>query len=278
MAPLNLVKDGDFSDLFGVRVTGRGPQLNSIQAEDGIEGNPVRGTAQSFRPSYSPAAIPKHPPVHLAKTELCGAEVLAREADSGEPLLIRHRLGKGEAYLLCTDEFPGSSWLSRFMTELVRGLSEAVPCPVGLDDPSGDVYYTVREEPETGLTRVHLLNTDWTEAGNERRCVLRLGDQECAVTVKEGRLSEVVWLDGLAIGVEDEDVYAESVSVSGGIYVIKLHGFGRGELLVRVLGDKHLATTVFRGEPVETTTREGWTAIGVDFGRRSTGECSISVG
>ena len=98
------------------------------------------------------------------------------------------------------------------------------------------------------------------------------------MTVKEGRLSEVVWLDGLAIGVEDEDVYAESVSVSGGIYVIKLHGFGRGELLVRVLGDKHLATTVFRGEPVETTTREGWTAIGVDFGRRSTGECSISVG
>ena len=59
------------------------------------------------------------------------------------------------------------------MTEVVAGLAKNNPRDVELEDDTGDVSYTVRTESDTGLTRIHLLNTDWSNAGNEKRCRMR---------------------------------------------------------------------------------------------------------
>merc|ERR1711964_380195 len=104
----------------------------------------------------------------MGEVELAGAEVLATDGETGAPVLVRHRIGKGEAYLLCTHEFPGNSRLVPFMKPLLRALARSIPWPVELDDLSGDVYYTLREDAQSGLQTVHLLNTDWTAPGNEK--------------------------------------------------------------------------------------------------------------
>ena len=192
MEPLNLVLEGDFSDLFGTRIKGRGGRLVRIMAEKEVADNPVAAVYQQSDKFRYPSGGPLHAPVDLADVELCGAEVLAREADSGEPILVRNRVHKGTAYLLCTFDFPGNSYLVPLMTPLIRNLSSSLDWPVELDDPSGDVYYTVRDQGD-GVMHVHLLNTDWSAAGNVKRCRLRLGNDWIEAEVAEGRLSEIVW-------------------------------------------------------------------------------------
>ena len=234
LEPLNLVHDGDFSDLFGARVKGRGGRLVRMLAEEDVAGNPVAGVYQQSDKFRYPSGGPLHAPVDLADVELCGAEVLAREADSGAPILVRNRVGKGTAYLLCTFDYPGNSYLVPLMTPLIRRLSASLDWPVALDDPSGDVYYTVRDEGN-GVRHVHLLNTDWSAAGNVKRCRLRLGGGWIEVEVAEGRLGEIVWCGNLALLVEDEKVYVDAVSVRDDGFDVAVHGYGQATLKMTLL-------------------------------------------
>ena len=268
MEPLNLLHEGDFEDLFGVRITGRGKRMSTLRFTD--------DSRAPFRPiDYPPPAAPKHAPVDLMNVELCGAEVVAVDHDSGQPVLVRHRRGKGEAYLLLTHDFPGNSWLSPFMTALVRRLATETPSSVVLNDPSGEVYYTVREEPETGLVRVHLLNTDWTQAGQERDCTLRLGDHEVRISLREGRLSEVIWTGDLAVLVEDERVFVDTVTTSATRHVLTLHGFGNPSIKVQSLEERTPARFEFEGLGLETDSSDGWSQAQVPFTERSVGNLTV---
>ena len=215
LEPLNLVRNGDFRDLFGVAVKGRGPRLGRIQGDPAVADNPVGGFFQVSTTSTPPPVVPQHPLVDLAEVELAGAEVLATDLASGAPVLVRHRVGAGEAYLLCTHEYPGNSRLVPFVKPLVRALAQTTPWPVELEDVSGDVYYTVREEAEAGVQTIHLLNTDWTAAGNEKACRLRLGDAWVELAVREGRISAVTRCGALALLVEDDKVHLEEVCGGG---------------------------------------------------------------
>lgn len=276
--PLNLLKNGDFSDLFGVKIMGRGERLSCIKTVNGVKQNPIEGVNYPFTHDASlPPVGPQHPPVYLAETQLRGAEVLAYDEKTDQPLLVRYRLGQGEAYLLLTHDFPGNSRLSGFMTDLIHGLARMVPSPVSLEDPSGDVYFTVREETKTGLTRIHLLSTDWTKSGNKRHCVLRLAENSLQLIIKEGRLSEMVWFDNLAVLIEDEKLYIEGISLSTGTYSVKLHGFGKGEILLRTLDKKPFKTILFEGKPVDVLGGEEWTTVKMNFGYRTTGKLTLRV-
>ena len=78
-----------------------------IIGEQNIADNPVKDVYQQSTKFRYPSSAPLHAPVDLADVELCGAEVLAREGESGEPILVRNKVGNGVAYLLCTYDFPG---------------------------------------------------------------------------------------------------------------------------------------------------------------------------
>ena len=103
------------------------------------------------------------------------------------------------------------------MTDLIHGLARQVEAPVELEDPSGDVYYTVRQEPDSEVTTVHLLNTDWTEARSRRGCRLRLGGEWLPLTVEEGRLSTVLSTPGLTVLVADPRLHVEPSRGGGGL-------------------------------------------------------------
>ena len=286
LEPLNLIRDGDFADLFGVRVAGRGPAVGNVAAETATRDNPLAGYAQSASFFRLPPVPPLHDPACLAEVTLAGAEVLARDAQTGKPVLVRRRLGEGEAYLLCTWAYPGNSWLKPLVDDFLRALAETVPAPVALEDGTGDVYYTARVEapdqdqkvdPDHLVYRVHLLNTDWTAAGNEKACRLRLGENRVDVKIREGRLSEIVWAGPLAFLVEDPKVHVAGLARTAGGYTAPVHGYGRAEIALRALGEHRLGAVTYRGRPVSREPDGDWTRIRFDFADRSTGDLAVEV-
>ena len=275
---LNLVREGDFSDLFGVRVVGRGGKLGRMRGETDIEDNPV-GTLLQWRTiNHQPPEGPLDPMPDLAEIELLGSEVLVRDIDSGKPVLVRKRFGMGEAYLLCTHEYPGNSYLASLVKPLVRALSKAVASAAEIEDVSGDVYYTVRSDAKSGATRLHLLNTDWSEAGNEKGCRLRLGDKWISLAVKEGQMTEVVWFEELAVMAEGPDVYIEGLERRGGNFHIKIHGHGEAELLSQFLNRPAGDTSTGEGSGTVVGNRGAWDVIHIDFHGSSVATLEISTG
>ena len=268
LEPLNLVMDGDFSELFGVKVKGRGVRFARIMGEEGIADNPVKDVSQRSAKLRYPSIGPLHAPVDLAEVELCGAEVLSREAPSGEPLLVRKKLGKGAAYLLCTHDFPGNSYLVPLVEPLLRALSLSINASVELDDPSGDVYYTVREEAN-GVIHVHLLNTDWSAAGNRKECRLRLRGEWIDVEVAEGRLSEIIWRGNVVLLIEDEKVYVESVTERDEGFEIEVHGYGEANLKMRLLDGSEIGSITFDEKEVKPAVVDSWAAVSHVFGKKS---------
>ena len=276
LQPLNLLRDGDFHDLFGVIVNGRGAPLSRIKGDPSIPGNPVGNFFQVPIWCSPPPVVPEHALVDLADVALHGAEVLATDVDSGAPVLVRHRVGKGEAYLLCTHEFPGNSRLIPFMKPLLRALAQTTPWPVELDDLSGDVYYTVREDDDAGIQTIHLLNTDWTAEGNEKPCRLRLGEAWVDLTVKEGRISVVIRLDRLVVLIEDDNAHVEAIRQESGRFAVELHGCGSAEIEVRAL-EGRVVSAAFEGVCVPLRAQDGWQVAALSFGGRSVGELTVQV-
>ena len=277
MEPLNLVLEGDFGDLFGARVRGRGGRLVRILAEQDVADNPVAEVYQQSDKFRHPSSGPLHAPVELADVELCGAEVLAREANTGEPILVRNTVREGTAYLLCTCDFPGNSNLVSLMTPLIRNLSSSLDWPVELDDPSGDVYYTVRDEGN-GVMHVHVLNTDWSAAGNVKRCRLRLGGDWIEAEVAEGRLSEIVWCGNLAVLVEDEKIHVDAVSVREEGFEIGLHGYGRATLKMALLESKEIDSITCDETRVNPVAVDSWTVVELVFGGKSVRKLRVTNG
>ena len=278
LEPLNLIRDGDYADLFGVRVAGRGAAVGNVVAETATRDNPLAGYAQSASFFRLPPVHPLHDPACLAEVMLAGAEVLARDAQTGKPVLVRRRLGQGEAYLLCTWAYPGNSWLKPLVDDFLRALAETVPAQVALEDGTGDVYYTVRvEAPDHLVHRIRLLNTDWTAAGNEKACRLRLGGNRVDVRIREGRLSEIVWAGPLVFLVEDPNVHGAGMERTAGAYTAPVHGHGRAEIAVRALGKHRLGAVTWRGRPVSLEPEAGWTRARFDFADRSTGKLAVEV-
>ena len=268
LEPLNLILDGDFSDVFGTKIKGRGGRLVRIMAEADIADNPVAEVYQQSAKFRYPSSGPMHAPVDLAEVELCGAEVLAREAQSGEPILVRNKVGKGTAYLLCSYDFPGNSQLVPLMNPLIRRLSSSIDSPVELDDPSGDVYYTVRDEGND-VMHVHLLNTDWSAAGNVKGCRLRLGGDWIEAEVDEGRLSEIIWCGNLALLVEDEKIYIDAVSVREDGFEIAVHGYGQATLKMTRLDGREIDSITFDDTQVSPVAVDSWVIVDLVFSKRS---------
>ena len=157
------------------------------------------------------------------------------------------------------------------MDPLIRALSAAVDSPVELDDPSGDVYYTVREEG-SGVRHVHLLNTDWSAAGNRKQCRLRLGGHWIEVEVAEGRLSEIIWCGNLALLVEDEKIHIDGVSVREDGFEIDVHGYRQATLKITLLDATEVGAITFADIQVTPVAGDSWVIVDLVFSKQSVGK------
>lgn len=166
--------------LCGIRVLGKGSEYCGQWNSQGKMEEPEL----SAMPSDS---AEEDGPGILAKVQLTGAEVVAWDSFTGEPMLVRNRVGKGWVYTFTLWAYPGHEKFQKFCAAWVQRLAEAARGDLWVEDTSGEVFWTLWQE-ETG-TRVLLLNTDWTAPGNEKAVTLYFGGKTKRFPVREGTLT-----------------------------------------------------------------------------------------
>lgn len=95
-----LVNNGDFSELCGVKIKGRGTRYYWALMQ---ENNPIVNSSTSWRTKYGVLCT------HLGDIEITDdIEILATDDEQFKPLLISHKYGKGEVIFLNSWEYPGA--------------------------------------------------------------------------------------------------------------------------------------------------------------------------
>lgn len=165
---IKLIKDGDFSDLFGVQILGRG--------EKKIQG--FKCLADSSLPAYRfPLWRIRTDPRFMgfftsSRVKLTTGKILSGAADHylseerelrERPLLIENRLDKGTAFLVTAWEYPGDEGLAPFAGDLIRTILQGEQADIRLL-ASDRVRYAVYDGKDSGSRKgysvVYLLNSD----------------------------------------------------------------------------------------------------------------------
>ncbi len=228
MNDLQLYGDGDLRELCGVRVGDRYPEA--------VDGAVFCGEWADYVPV--PYAGIRRPNTHEdedglccpAQVELCGAAVLATDR-AGRPLLVKHTVGKGQVYLLCTYAYPGHEALKTFLPAVIdRLVATYAETAVRLGGDCEDVYLSVWGEPDQP-DKLYLLNTDWTVAGNQKVVTVTTATATGTFAVTEGNMREITLLSGGFLWTEDTE--ASLTKVDDGNYMLccmsgtRLHVQGR---------------------------------------------------
>ncbi len=166
---IKLIHDGDFTDLFGVRVLGKGrKEIQGIKcmAESSLKNYPF----PRWRIRTDPRFIGMFTP---ARVQLTGAHVISGFSDSykilkhqleNRPVLVENNLGKGSAFLVTVYEFPADEGMIRFTNDLLRVILQGEQA----DDirllSSDRIRYAVYGGATTGSKEqyevIYMLNTD----------------------------------------------------------------------------------------------------------------------
>lgn len=171
--PLDLIRNGDLRDLFGVKVTGDGPRVEEVEI-----------VAQSRHKPYAlPVGTMYLEGAALMNLELHGARALATVRNGSQPVLTEHKLGRGFAWLLATAEYPGLE-LDAFLSDVLRTIAEGEQDDIALEGEGVD--YAVYDEGK--LTTIYLVNKGmYGQPHQPRLCVrghkipIRVGGYEMRI-------------------------------------------------------------------------------------------------
>ena len=221
---LKLYKNGNFKDLFGAVVKGKGITLTvgtKFIAESSIKTYkfPNWGMAD---PKFINGDIP------LGDLKLTTARVLARSSTNyykedvkkTMPVLTENSLGKGKTFLINSWCYPGRRSMNLLMQEILRDINVGEQGDIRLSG-SDRIRYSVYEEK--GLTTIYLLNTDFE---TPQMTNLYIKGKTFPVVIKENEMRTAYYRDKILIIPEDKSVYVESVKKTGKSYLVKLKGSG----------------------------------------------------
>ncbi len=181
---LNLYRDGDLTEMCGIRVLSKG---KTYCGEYITDDNLVMEKADlSSLPSDGPEEDGE---AILANIILDGAEVVCRDKANGEAVLVRHKVGKGYVYTFTLWGYPGHEKFQNTAAEWVMHLAKETLTDSYVIDPSKEVFYS-RWEDESEK-RLILLNTDWTVRGNVKKVDAIIGDHRITLEVKEREMTVV---------------------------------------------------------------------------------------
>ncbi len=214
---LALWNGGDLSELCGVVVGGPGPEYSGQWNAAGRETFPE--PQLSSAPNRS---VCEDGPCRLAALEPKGAEIVAWDAATGHPLVLRHRLGKGIVYLLAAWAYPGHEALQTLSASWLAHLAEKCRGEYYVEDSSREVFWTSWEEP-SGVRYLMLLNTDWTQPGNIKEIRVHTPAFSFDFKVKERKPSIITLLPFAAV-VPEPGIHLEVLSYSALQAHLRLHG------------------------------------------------------
>jgi len=194
--PVRLFRDGDFSDLFGVRVIGR--ERTDVYGAKFVQHSSIR----SYRfPVWNPRFDPMFMGIMTpAKVEVRGARVIAgydnyfhatKEEVLSRPLLVEKSLGKGKAFLVTAWEHPADDGLHLFTEEIIRTVVAGEQGDIRLigGDRVRYAVYDARARRGGRYRVVYLLNTDLDSAQAARLYVRRRLIGEIRVPPSELRIA-----------------------------------------------------------------------------------------
>ena len=215
---LKLYRDGDFSNLFGVKIIGKGKK----------EVAGMKCVANSTLDSYrfplwrtrtDPRFIGDYTPANVNVTT--GRVIsgwsdyyhMSKEEVASRPVLVENSLGKGKAFLVTAWEYPGDEGLNKFAGDILRVVLAGEQGDfrlLGSDRIRYAVYSNkVAGEPEYNV--VYLLNTD---SDNNVLCRLWIrGEITNQFTVGSNELRLAYEKDGIVIIAGDKCVDIKSWKV-----------------------------------------------------------------
>jgi hypothetical protein len=248
---LKLYDGGDFRDLFGVIVKGRG--------KSGVAG--VKTFNHSTLPSYRMPVwrIETDPRfmghLEMAETEVAGARIISGWSDFyyedkqkllQNPVLTEFTLGKGKAFLLNSWSYPGDRGWSAYVKHLIRTISCGEQGEIRII-ASDRMRYAVYEGPAPGakpdspkISTIYLLNTEYD---TPHFVDLWVNGRICPRLLVEPTEMNVVYShQDLVVCPDDRGVEIESWQVTGSGH--KLAVFCRADAAVRVFNLSDHARTV----------------------------------
>ncbi len=189
MEDLALYRDGDLSEMCGFKVNGKGKRYSNqwnCENRDEISEPEIISLPNDHA---GEDGIP-----YLADVTLCGAEVIAWDMVTGQPLLVRNKFGEGYVYTFTYWGYPGHESFEKVSASWIKRLAEDTLGDEYVVDPTNEIFWTRRKEGDT--TVFNLVNTDWTERGNTKTVVVVTADGKLTVEVKERTLVTVRFKDG----------------------------------------------------------------------------------
>ena len=241
MEDLGLFRDGDLSELCGVRINGRSEKIFS-----GTWNGPERGQYPEVSLSAMPSvSITEDGPCWLADVELAGAEVVLWDADNGLPLVVRHSVGKGCVYLLTCYAYAGHEQLQGLSARLLAKLAKEIKLrdPWQVESSNQDLFYTLIREEEGGCGEIHLLNTDWTTERETIYAWIKTPAAKVLLPVYPAAMATLSVLPFALLHTE-KGAYIERLKVTDDFAGIRLHSHTDSEVL-----------HIYYGENGENTVR-----------------------
>ena len=249
-SPFSLYNNGDFSDLFGVRVTGEG--------EKDVRG--VKCMADSSLKSYrfplwrvstDPRLMGNMTP---AKVELTTGKVISGHSDfyylsqeelARQPVLIENSLGRGKAFLVAVREYPGDEGMAPFTDDLLRVVLQGEQGDIRLlsnDRVRYAVYDGRLPASKKRYSVVYLLNTDPDNAATARLWVKGRLTQRFDIPANDLRLA---YLCGpLVLIPEDKCVDLQSWHVTSSGYRVDLFTARAQQVEAHNVGTRNVAVTL----------------------------------
>ncbi len=230
-------RNGDLRELAGVRLGAPEGIINAICFPDD--------------------KINACPGIPGLKTELCGAETLAAD-QSGRPVLVENKVGKGRVWMLTVGEYWGHPALDEFRRELGVRLVAAHPPKLHLSGKAEDVDFHCFQAGDA--QRVVLLNTDWTSSGNSKAVTLHTPAAEIPIHVREGRLTQVLLQDDLALVFETLPAIVDELRCEQNGATFRISGAGVAQ--VRICTPRKLKSIRVDGQ----TDEQRGGVLSLDFG------------
>jgi hypothetical protein len=243
--------DGDLHSLCGLRVRDLGGRIESVRfTGDYLAPAAAREVCLSPKnPLFFEDYDEQYPVFNQDITyfagdiERHGAEVLA-ESQRGEPVILRHAIGRGQVILFNTWSHLGRGRLLNLAEGVLQSLAAQNPQRIQIDDPQQRISWF--EYAESGYDRFYLLNTDWT-VETAVPAKVTIGRDRMALTLFPGRPVQVA-SDGIAHLILEDPAIQVADWKKGPDGIARVRLIGPAEALrssVRVCGDRSHIQTVF---------------------------------
>jgi len=262
MQDLDMIKGGNFEDLFGLKVTGK----REKKEREWIACNWKEAGREKGFPYWKEYRIN----TPIADVKLKTAKPLIVDKTNDCPVLTGNSVGKGKAYLLTTWAYPGNTSLEGIMRDILNSLAEKSRGDVYVEDHSQEVAWSVWKG-EDDFTQIFALNTDWTKQNNVKSCRIHFGNKSFPLSVREGRMAAVYLKHETAFISGDGGIHVENITQAkdGKTLTAIIHGTGSHNLAFYSFPCCPAAITADGKEYDFQTLPGGRTECEVDFGSRT---------